>query len=94
MIVKQGKVREWHFAHKTLSENCSHESYLHSLAKIKIHDWFYRADQFMLGLNTEFKCSHIDSCIWFDIGILNEYTILFVQTYLCIIINSVNPLYL
>ncbi|WP_162508158.1 competence protein CoiA family protein [Alistipes onderdonkii] len=68
MIVKQGKVREWHFAHKTLSENCSHESYLHSLAKIKIHDWFYRADQFMLGLNTEFKCSHIDSCIWFDIG--------------------------
>lgn len=66
MIVKQGKVREWHFAHKTLSENCCHESYLHSLAKIKIHDWFYQADKFLLSLKTEFRCSHIDKCIWFD----------------------------
>lgn len=66
MIVKQGKVREWHFAHKTLSENCSHESYLHSLAKKKIHGWFYNTDSFILSLNTEYRCSQIDDCIWFD----------------------------
>lgn len=66
MIVKQGKVRKWHFAHKTLSENCSHESYLHSLAKIKIHDWFYNTDNFILSLNTEYRCSQMDECIWFD----------------------------
>ena len=66
MIAKQGKIREWHFAHKTLSKNCSHESYLHSLAKIRIHDWFYNADQFLLGLNTEYRCSQMADCIWFD----------------------------
>lgn len=66
MIAKQGKIREWHFAHKTLSKNCSHESYLHSLAKIRIHDWFYNADQLLLGLNTEYRCSQMDDCIWFD----------------------------
>lgn len=66
MIVKQGKVRAWHFAHKTLSENCSHESYLHSLAKIKIHDWFYNTDNFIISLNTEYICSQMDKCIWFN----------------------------
>ena len=34
MIAKQGKIRQWHFAHKALSPNCSYESYLHSLAKV------------------------------------------------------------
>lgn len=66
MIAKQGKIREWHFAHKTLSENCSHESYLHSLAKIKIHDWFCNTDNFILSLNTEYRCSQVGECIWFD----------------------------
>ena len=36
MIAKQGKIRQWHFAHKALSPNCSYESYLHSLAKLLI----------------------------------------------------------
>lgn len=66
LIVKQGTIREWHFAHKSLSDNCSHESYLHSLAKKKMHDWFENADKFLLGLNTEYRCSQMDDCIWFD----------------------------
>ena len=35
MIAKQGKIRQWHFAHKALSPNCSYESYLHSLAELR-----------------------------------------------------------
>ncbi|WP_297449186.1 competence protein CoiA family protein [uncultured Alistipes sp.] len=66
MIVKQGKIKEWHFAHKTLSENCNHESYLHSLAKKKIYDWFYQADKFTLSLKTLHRCSQIDECRWFN----------------------------
>lgn len=32
-----GKVRRWHFVHKNAG-NCSYESYLHKLAKIKIRE--------------------------------------------------------
>ena len=40
MIPKRGKIRDWHFAHKCLTENCSYESYLHSLAKLRLCEWF------------------------------------------------------
>ena len=35
MTPHMGEIRRWHFVHKN-AENCSYESYLHKLAKIKI----------------------------------------------------------
>jgi len=40
MIPRQGKIRRWHFAHKSNLENCSYESYLHKIAKKKIKEIF------------------------------------------------------
>ena len=64
MILKQGKIREWHFAHKTNSENCSYESYLHKLAKIRLCDWFNNAAEIPLFLEWNNECPRINNCFW------------------------------
>lgn len=66
MITKKGKVRQWHFAHKTLTDNCCYETYLHSLAKIKIRDCFYRGEKFDVEFLTKEVCIKRNQCIWFD----------------------------
>jgi hypothetical protein len=38
LITKQGKIKQWHFAHKHEQDNCSVESYLHKLAKQRLYD--------------------------------------------------------
>lgn len=74
MIVRQGKIRKWHFAHKADVHNCSYESYLHKLAKIRIRECFNNSPQFIIGLNYSVSCEvedcpvgSLDSCNW------NEY---------------------
>lgn len=62
MIVKQGKIREWHFAHKCITTHCSFETYLHALAKIKIHNYFYKTKNLIIKFNTTCKCSRADEC--------------------------------
>lgn len=51
-----GKVRRWHFVHKNAG-NCSYESYLHKLAKIKIREAFLTSEHFMLSYNAKAICS-------------------------------------
>lgn len=57
MIPHMGTVRRWHFVHKNV-ENCSYESYLHNLAKIKIREAFLQEEPFMLDYNAKAICSY------------------------------------
>lgn len=56
MTPHMGKVRKWHFVHKN-AENCSYESYLHKLAKIKIREAFLSSEHFTLSYNAKAICS-------------------------------------
>lgn len=66
MILKRGKIRQWHFAHKT--DKCSYDNYLHSIAKIMIANWFNKNKHIMLKLDCKNKCIKHNKC-----GIYNEY---------------------
>ena len=48
MIPHMGKVRRWHLVHKNTS-NCSYESYIHKLAKIRIRQAFISSEHFLLS---------------------------------------------
>ncbi len=56
MVPHLGKVRRWHFVHKNTG-NCSYESYLHMLAKIKIRQAFISSEHFFLSYNAKAICS-------------------------------------
>lgn len=70
VIARQGNIREWHFAHQPLS-NCSNESYLHELAKIKISQWIKKSTELILHLPTDAICENNDSCKWYDNKVCN-----------------------
>ncbi|MDE6489643.1 MAG: hypothetical protein K2L49_00615, partial [Muribaculaceae bacterium] len=57
MTPHMGQVRRWHFVHKNVG-NCSYESYLHKLAKIKIREAFLSSDHFLLSYNAQAICSY------------------------------------
>lgn len=57
MTPHMGKVRRWHFVHKNI-HNCSYESYLHRLAKIKIQKAFLSSNQFLLSYKAKAICSY------------------------------------
>lgn len=57
MTPHMGKIRRWHFVHKN-NENCSYESYLHKLAKIKICQAFLSSDHFLLSYKAKAICTN------------------------------------
>ena len=56
MIPHLGNIRRKHFVHKN-TENCSYESYLHKLAKIKIQEAFLSSEHFYLSYKDKADCS-------------------------------------
>lgn len=56
MTPHMGKIRRWHFVHKNV-DNCSYESYLHKLAKIKIQKAFLNSEHFILSYIAKAICS-------------------------------------
>lgn len=56
LITKQGKIKQWHFAHKHEQDSCSVESYLHKLAKQRFYDIYTDClnnnNQFNIALNS------------------------------------------
>lgn len=71
MIVRKGKIRQHHFAHKAGSENCSYETYLHKIAKKRICECFNESSQFNVLFDREFTCNVVEcplgvsqSCKW------------------------------
>lgn len=57
MTPHMGKVRRWHFVHKNVG-NCSYESYLHKLAKLKIRQAFLSSEHFLLAYKAKAICSY------------------------------------
>lgn len=57
MIPRQGKIRRWHFAHKSGSHNCSYESYLHKIAKKRIKECFDTSFHFWIKINQHAVCN-------------------------------------
>lgn len=64
MTPHMGKVRRWHFVHKN-SDNCSYESYLHNIAKLRIRDAFFSDEPFYISYNAaavcSLKCPYVES---------------------------------
>lgn len=64
IIVKEGVVKTKHYAHKTTSHNCSFETYLHKLGKLKIKEKFDKSLKFPITIRTEKRCSNYNNCKW------------------------------
>jgi len=62
MIPHMGKVRRWHFTHKTNIENCSYETYLHKISKVKIREAFLCSPHFNISFDVPVYCNKTD-CI-------------------------------
>ena len=56
MTPHMGKIRRWHFVHKNIGE-CSYESYLHMLAKIKLREAFLSSNSLLLSYKAPAVCS-------------------------------------
>lgn len=73
MIVREGKERKKHYAHKN-TENCSYETYLHKIAKRRICECFNESAHFMIQYQSKVRCN-VDCplgakqpCEWNDIN--------------------------
>ena len=75
MIVKQGKVRAWHYAHKHTTNTCSFETYLHSLTKRKLYDWLKSSDSIKIGIMDPAICENASQCQWYDSDDCKGHTI-------------------
>ena len=62
MISKCGKLRDWHFAHKTDAQKCSYDKYLHSLAIKKIQEWYNCSKNIFLRLIAKCYCRDYNKC--------------------------------
>ncbi|MDO4707339.1 MAG: hypothetical protein Q4A61_02795 [Porphyromonadaceae bacterium] len=59
-----GKIRRQHFYHP--KAECSPESYLHNLAKVRICDWFNQSEEVWLDIPTHKFCKQMNTCAFFD----------------------------
>lgn len=57
MILRKGKQRRPHFAHKVNTKHCSYESYLHIIAKKQICKYFNESPVFMIEFYGKVLCS-------------------------------------
>lgn len=60
MIRKCGPKREWHFAHK--NAKCQYDQYLHTLAEIKIQEWWNSSEEIKIELEQSLVCPKKDEC--------------------------------
>lgn len=61
MSAALGDVREHYFRHKN-SESCSHETYLHNLAKKRIKELFDSQDSFLIHYKAKNSCDLYGTC--------------------------------
>lgn len=64
MIIREGQKKRKHFAHYRNTEHCSYETYLHSLAKMRIEEWFNSDKDFGIEIKVLQPCKNYDKCIW------------------------------
>lgn len=65
MILKAGKVKARHFAHKVNTEHCGAETYLHKLAKRIIKNKFNSGGKFEIEYIQTVRCTDADTCPFF-----------------------------
>ena len=58
MVPHMGKVRRWHFTHKS-GTKCNYETYLHKIAKLKIKETIINSTSFFIVFKTKFLCNNI-----------------------------------
>lgn len=56
MIPHMGKIRKWHFTHKSVCA-CNPETYLHKIAKARIKAAFLKSDKFDITFNAVHICA-------------------------------------
>lgn len=73
MTPHMGKIRRWHFTHKS-GAKCNYETYLHKIAKIRIKNSFDEANVFQINFSPKIICSVADCplnvqkpCTWRDL---------------------------
>ena len=59
MIPHMGKVRRWHFTHKS-GAKCNYETYLHKIAKLRIKKSFDEAETFQINFSPKIICNKSD----------------------------------
>lgn len=72
MIIREGLKKRKHYAHYRNTQNCSYETYLHSLAKKLIENWFNSFAILKMGLKVNRPCIFYNKCKWKDIRSNNE----------------------
>lgn len=66
MILKAGKVKARHFAHKVNTEHCGAETYLHKLAKRIIKKKFESSGKFEIEYTQTVRCSDACTCPFYN----------------------------
>lgn len=66
MILKAGKVKARHFAHKVNTEHCGAETYLHKLAKRIIKKRFETGGKFEIEYVQTVRCSDAGTCTFYN----------------------------
>jgi len=72
MIVKLGKKRAHHFAHKHEVDSCSQETYLHKLTKLVIKDKFDSSAEFLIEYQRKYSCDNKNVCPFYDDNCFEE----------------------
>ena len=62
MITKMGKIRDWHFAHKHIDDECDYNHYLHSIAEFLIYGWLSKSSSIQVIVKTIERCEHYYTC--------------------------------
>ena len=60
MIPKQGDFNSWHFAHK--GKECDYDRYLHTIAELRIQEWYNKADKVNITYPIEVICPVHSNC--------------------------------
>lgn len=60
MIKRCGNIKVWHFAHK--KKKCDYNKYLHTVAEIKIADWFNSSEHVYLEYYSLTECPKYADC--------------------------------
>lgn len=64
MIPRCGNKNAWHFAHK--NAKCQYDQYLHTLAEIKIQEWWNSSEEVNIVLAHRVLCPEIEKCIFYN----------------------------
>lgn len=64
MIPKCGSKKKWHFAHSKVE--CDHNHYLHTIAELRIMEWFNSSKEILIVLPANDFCEEKSKCRFYD----------------------------